>query len=316
MTVSLIPTNRHHRLTAIITPPPRRMPTALVASSAFAALRERALPRRSPVGRTRRPRRRRRRVTSWRASSDPSSTTPRDAFVPATWRDLHIDWGRRHLQVLFVDADHGVLARSAEGVCARVAIWAGAGHMVFPESAGLDVKAARQSADDAVRLLTRLAPVCDHPRYAARAPYAFTDADAAAADLVVTLGGAAMERDVASAATSAANVIDLWEFAQFADVAEIDGTGAAAILQRSLALEVVAPELPHALSLAPGDPWGMETESVVDESVAEESRARMESRAQASLRLARARVVIGVVGLVTFLIAIAPVEEVERRTKR
>jgi hypothetical protein len=60
-----------------------------------------------------------------------------DAFVPATWRDLNIDWGRRHLQVLFVDADHGVLARSAEGVCARVAIWAGAGHMVFPESAGL-----------------------------------------------------------------------------------------------------------------------------------------------------------------------------------
>ena len=179
------------------------------------------------------------------------------------------------------------------------------------------MKAARQSADDAVRLLTRLAPVCDHPRYAARAPYAFTDADAAAADLVVTLGGAATERDVASAAPSAANVVDLWEFAQFADVAEIDGTGAAAILQRSLALEVVAPELPHALSLAPGDSWGMETESVVDdESVAEESLARMESRAQASLRLARARVVIGVVGLVTFLIAIAPVEEVERRTKR
>ena len=148
--------------------------------------------------------------------------------------------------------------------------------------------------------------------------YAFTDADAAAADLVVTLGGAATERDVASAAPSAANVVDLWEFAQFADVAEIDGTGAAAILQRSLALEVVAPELPHALSLAPGDSWGMETESVVhDESVAAaESLARMESRAQASLRLVRARVVIGVVGLVTFLIAIAPVEEVERRTKR
>jgi len=316
MTLSLIPTNRHHRLTAIITPPPRRMPTALVASGSRALAAR--VDRGSPVGLTRRPRRRRRRVTSWRASSDPSSTTPRDAFVPATWRDLHIDWGRRHLQVLFVDADHGVLARSAEGVCARVAIWAGAGHMVFPESAGLDVKAARQSADDAVRLLTRLAPVCDHPRYAARAPYAFTDADAAAADLVVTLGGAATERDVASAAPSAANVVDLWEFAQFADVAEIDGTGAAAILQRSLALEVVAPELPHALSLAPGDSWGMETESVVhDESVAAaESLARMESRAQASLRLARARVVIGVAGLVTFLIAIAPVEEVERRTKR
>ena len=45
----------------------------------------------------------------------------------------------------------------------------GRGTHGLPRSAGLDVKAARQSADDAVRLLTRLAPVCDHPRYAARA---------------------------------------------------------------------------------------------------------------------------------------------------
>jgi hypothetical protein len=34
------------------------------------------------------------------------------------------------------------------------------------------------------------------------------------------------------------------------------------------------------------------------------------------LKIARARVVIGVTGLVTFLLAIAPLEEVERRTKR
>ena len=73
--------------------------------------------------------------------------------MPATWRDLNIDWGRRHLQVVFVDADHGVLARSAEGVCARVAIWAGAGHMVFPESAGLDVKSDK-SASSARRART------------------------------------------------------------------------------------------------------------------------------------------------------------------
>ena len=302
------------------------MPTARVASSASAALRARALVARldrdSPVGPTRRPRRRHRRVTTWSASADPSPT-PRDAFVPATWRDLNIDWGRRHLQVLFVDADHGVLARSAEGVCARVAIWAGAGHMVFPESAGLDADPAEHSADGAIRLLTRLAPVCDHPRYAARAPYAFTDADAAAADLVVALGGATMEREIASEAPSAANVVDLWEFAQFADIAEINGTGAAAILQRSLALEVVAPVLREALSLAPGEEWGlsdvMNASRDGSETSDAEGRTAMESaeaRAQASLRLARARVVIGVVGLVTFLLAIAPVEEVERRTKR
>ena len=270
------------------------------------------LDRVSLMGVTRRPHRRHRRVT-WRASA---SGMPRDAFVPATWRDLNIDWGRRHLQVVFVDVDHGVLARSAEGVCARVAIWSGAGHMVFPESAGLEVGGASASgADDAVRLLTRLAPVCDHPRYAVRAPYAFTDADAAAADLVITLGGAATERAAAERAPSAANVVDLFEFAQFAERGELEGTGAAAILQRSLALELVAPELDDALSLAPGEAWGLVDGDGrrLDDAA---RNAAEDSEAQTSLRLARARVVIGVVGLITFLLATAPIEEVERVTKR
>ena len=270
------------------------------------------LDRVSLMGVTRRPHRRHRRVT-WRASA---SGMPRDAFVPATWRDLNIDWGRRHLQVVFVDVDHGVLARSAEGVCARVAIWSGAGHMVFPESAGLEVGGASASgADDAVRLLTRLAPVCDHPRYAVRAPYAFTDADAAAADLVITLGGAATERAAAERAPSAANVVDLFEFAQFAERGELEGTGAAAILQRSLALELVAPELDDALSLAPGEAWGLVDGDGrrLDDAA---RNAAEDSEAQTSLRLARARGVIGVVGLITFLLATAPIEEVERVTKR
>ena len=44
--------------------------------------------------------------------------------------------------------------------------------------------------------------------------------------------------------------------------------------------------------------------------------AREEARREEALEVARARVVIGVAGLVTFLIAIAPVEEVTRVTKR
>jgi hypothetical protein len=44
--------------------------------------------------------------------------------------------------------------------------------------------------------------------------------------------------------------------------------------------------------------------------------AEAETAFQASLRLARARVVVGVVGLITFLLLTAPIEEVERRTKR
>lgn len=309
-----------------------------VTSSVSTPFHERSLVPRfdrvSLVGATRRPHRRRRRVVTWRASG-----TPRDAFVPATWRDLNIDWGRRHLQVVFVDADHGVLARSAEGVCARVAIWAGAGHMVFPESAGLDVgdesASSEPGADDAMRLLTRLAPVCDHPRYATRAPYAFTDADAACADLVVTLGGAAVELAAAARAPSAANVVDLLEFARFAPTREIDGTGAAAILQRSLAKEVCAPMLNNdaLLRLTPGEAWGLVDadgcavfEKAFDgacDDVYATRRTRSASAAesadsetQASLRLARARVVIGVVGLITFLLATAPIEEVERVTKR
>ena len=314
-----------------------RIRTMRVTSSVSTPFHERSLVPRfdrvSLVGATRRPHRRRRRVVTWRASG-----TPRDAFVPATWRDLNIDWGRRHLQVVFVDANHGVLARSAEGVCARVAIWAGAGHMVFPESAGLDVKSDKSAssapgADDAMRLLTRLAPVCDHPRYATRAPYAFTDADAACADLVVTLGGAAVERAAVARAPSAANVVDLLEFARFAPTREIDGTGAAAILQRSLAKEVCAPMLNDALALTPGEAWGLveadgcavfeEAFDGASDDVTAARRARSasaaesaDSEAQASLRLARARVVIGVVGLIAFLLATAPIEEVERVTKR
>jgi hypothetical protein len=293
-----------------------------VASSRSAPFPERALAprldRASLTKATRRPRPRHRRVVTWRASFEAGKAG--DAFAPATWRDLNIDWGRRHLQVLFVDADHGVLARSAEGVCARVAIWAGAGHLVFPESAGLQTASSQAfDADGAMRLLTRLAPVCDHPRYAARAPYAFTDADAAAADLVITLGGVATERAANASAPSASNVIDLLQFSSFAQRAEIDGTGVAAILQRSLALEVVAPELlvndndddAFSVLTSPVEAWGL-----ADENDDLYEGAEAETAFQASLRTARARVVVGVVGLITFLLLTAPIEEVERRTKR
>jgi hypothetical protein len=295
-----------------------------VASSRSAPFHERALAPRLDRASLSRPRPRHRRVVTWRASFGPSGGKDGDVFVPATWRDLNIDWGRRHLQVLFVDADHGVLARSAEGVCARVAMWSGAGHVVFPESAGLDVGTRTASsqafdADGAMRLLTRLAPVCDHPRYAARAPYALTDADAAAADLVITLGGVATERAANASAPSASNVIDLLQFSSFAQRAEIDGTGVAAILQRSLALEVVAPELlvndddddAFSVLTSPVEAWGL-----ADENDVLYEGAEAETAFQASLRTARARVVVGVVGLITFLLLTAPIEEVERRTKR
>ena len=237
--------------------------------------------------------------------SSPSQSSPSSSsFRPATWRELNIDWGRHHLQTLFVDDAHGVLARGAEGVCQRVAKWAGAGHMVFPESAGLDVQHGSQmDADESMSRRTRLHPVCDHPRYAAKPRYAFTDADGACADLVVTCGGADVERRVRAAAPSAGAVLDLWEFAQFADRGEIDGTGIAAIVQRSLALECVAPCIDEAMKLRGGNAWGLPNSSggVIDED---------------EMAVARARTVVGVAGLVTFLLAISPLEEVTRVTKR
>ena len=155
------------------------------------------------------------------------------SFAPCTWRRLDIDWGRRHLQVVFVDDAHGVLARGAEGLCQTIAKWAGAGHMIFPESAGLDVRAPTTTdadgvgtrtptasdedpADAAMRRLSRLSSVCDHPRYAFKPPYAFTDADGACADLVIALGGARVETAAARAAPSAGAVCDLWSFSEFA----------------------------------------------------------------------------------------------------
>jgi hypothetical protein len=203
-----------------------------------------------------------------------------------------------------------VLARGAEGVCQRVAKWAGAGHMVFPESAGLDVQHGSQmGADESMSMLTRLHPVCDHPRYAAKPRYAFTDADGACADLVVTCGGADVERRVRAASPSAVAVVDLWEFAQFADRGEIDGTGIAAIVQRSLALECVAPCIDEAMKLRVGDAWGLPNSTSSNSSgggVIDEDE----------MAVARARTVVGVAGLVTFLLAISPLEEVTRVTKR
>ena len=179
-----------------------------------------------------------------------------------------------------------------------------------------------------MRLVSRLAPVCDHPRYATKPPYRFTDGDAACVDLVVSVGGAETERRCRDAAPSAAAVVDLWEFAQFAEMAEIDGAGAAAVVQRSLALDVVKPRLEEALRgaavLEPAATraYGVRANDGRGRSGAsEEARsgreeAREEARREEALEVARARVVIGVAGLVTFLIAIAPVEEVTRVTKR
>ena len=190
--------------------------------------------------------------------------------------------------------------------------------MVFPESAGVNVADRRTSsslglddldADASLSMLTRLDPICDHPRYATRAPYEFTDADAAVADLVITCGGAGVERKVREMAPSAAAVVDLWEFAQFARRAEVDGTGVAAIVQRSLARGVVAPCIEEAMKLRVGEHWGLPADVAG-------GGAGKDANLKDALDVARARTVIGVAGLVTFLLATSPLEEVERVTKR
>ena len=94
------------------------------------------------------------------------------------------------------------------------------------------------------------------------------------------------------------------------DRGEIDGTGIAAIVQRSLALECVAPCIDEAMKLRVGDAWGLPNSSSSNSSsgggVIDEGE----------MAVARARTVIGVAGLVTFLLAISPLEEVTRVTKR
>lgn len=301
-------------------------------AGAFHAVSEK-LDRASLVCVTRRRHQCHRHSSTWKLHA--ASSSEASSFTPSTWRDLEIDWGRRHLQVIFVDEDHGVLARAAEGCCQRVARWAGAGHMVFPESAGLNVSmTSKNNPDASMALLTRIAPVCDHPRYAARASYAFSDNDAAAVDLVISLGGTGTEMKATRQAPSASNVIDLSQFFQFAERDEIDGTGSATILQRSLALEIVAPVLEEALLLKPNEAWGLtdsdgceispsfmgECESDDDFSgrlsTSFSALSSASDEEQLRLKIARARAVVGVVGLVTFLLAIAPLEEVERLTKR
>lgn len=190
-----------------------------------------------------------------------------------------------------------------------------------------------RSFDEEMRMMNRLAPICDNVRYAAKPRYKFTDEDAACVDIVVTVGGDDVEARALAAAPSAAAVVDLWEFAQFAEIGEIDGTGAARMLKRSIAAEVVAPVLEEVMATtgrtAPGmkrnydisaaastastessdmcDSVGRDGDWDGDEFFEEE-----EERRQRELQLTRARLVIGVVGLVNFVMQTAPLEEVER----
>ncbi|GAQ92727.1 hypothetical protein KFL_011100030 [Klebsormidium nitens] len=49
-----------------------------------------------------------------------------------------LDWGRYHLQVMFVDRYHMVRARLVEGLFTRIASWNGAGLALQPHSSGID----------------------------------------------------------------------------------------------------------------------------------------------------------------------------------
>ena len=202
--------------------------------------------------------------------------------------------------------------------------------MIFPESAGLMMESRDDGRidgelDERLRMLTRLEPICEHTRYASKARWRLTDEDAACADLVVTVGGDDVEARALAAAPSANAVVDLWEFAQFAELGEIDGTGAAKILKRAVAREVVAPVLAEAM--AAGRNWGRyvrDGSEVGDEGSPTASgsgegasgKERAERNAQWELSVSRARLVVGVVGLVTFLMATAPLEEVERYCRK
>lgn len=178
-------------------------------------------------------------------------------------------------------------------------------------------------------MMTRLAPICDHMRYAAKPRYKFTDDDAACADIIVTVGGDDVEARVLAAAPTATAVVDLWEFAQFAEMGEIDGTGAAKVLKRSLATEVVSPvlsELMATTGLGSGSGSGATYENEartyalkVKTQVGGDGAGGLETEEkerERELGLLRARLVIGVVGLVTFLMATAPLEEVERYCRK
>ena len=85
------------------------------------------------------------------------------------------------------------------------------------------------------------------------------------------------------------------------------GTGAAAIVPRALATDVIAPVIDDAMRLSLGEEWGIDD----DGGGAGDDDAR-----EREIRIALARTAVGVAGLVTFLIATSPIEEVERVTKR
>ena len=139
-------------------------------------------------------------------------------------------------------------------------------HRLGQASAGVNVADRRTSSslglddldvDASLSMLTRLDPICDHLRYATRALYEFTDADAAVADLVTMRrrrGRRAKGEGDGALGGGGGGPVGV----RVACAARAEGwSGVAAIVQRPPARGVVAPCIEEAMKLRVGEHWGL-----------------------------------------------------------
>ena len=180
----------------------------------------------------------------------PGCTPSSPSSAPSAWRDLDIDWAPPPPDPLRGRGPRRDGARRGR-VPARRQVGGGGTHGVprerRPRQLGRPL--AVPDADAACGSCRASRPCASScPRGTRRNPRIGSRTATRRASIWSSPSAARRRSgDAGTARPSAAAVVDLWEFAQFAEMAEIDGAGAAAVVQRSLALDVVKPRLEEAL---------------------------------------------------------------------
>ncbi|KAG0557706.1 hypothetical protein KC19_11G151000 [Ceratodon purpureus] len=181
---------------------------------------------------------------SW---TNESVTTATSAL--AEWRSARtrsgqdlVDWGRYHLQVMFVDRSHRARSRLAEGIFERIAAWNGFGLILYGHSCGISVKEGELPSMSYKGEAQRLGVA----RHVFQAPATTLDrSDLDSYDLIVAMDIEVRDEALRMASSQPSNGNDYANKVRL--ISEFVSYGTTSLLEDTL-LEIIQPDLPQALT--------------------------------------------------------------------
>ncbi|KAG0601899.1 hypothetical protein M758_11G146600 [Ceratodon purpureus] len=181
---------------------------------------------------------------SW---TNESVTTASSAL--AEWRSARtrsgqdlVDWGRYHLQVMFVDRSHRARSRLAEGIFERIAAWNGFGLILYGHSCGISVKEGELPSMSYKGEAQRLGVA----RHVFQAPATILDrSDLDSYDLIVAMDIEVRDEVLRMASSQPSNGNDYANKVRL--ISEFVSYGTTSLLEDTL-LEIIQPDLPQALT--------------------------------------------------------------------